>query len=453
MLDILAVPATATLVASDSNPDTAMDWAALRAEVRRRAAEVPSVDPRRQVFGINAGNGVETLLQILSVIEAGGIAAPMPVETEPTVVERAFDRLNAAGVWTAHGWQPLAGTRRYGDGFDLVMHSSGSTGIPKPLAIRLQAMHRNAWDVAHALQLNDEDVHLGTFSHCYMSGLYNSTILPLVTGARSVAAPAVTALTTGPLVDALYRHRPTILWVSPLVARLLSSLRGVPREALESVRMAISCTAPLPVVVKERFEERFAVPLLQSYGLCETLIATVENRAAPSAGSVGRPVGPPGAVTVDDQGQIVISNGAHFCGYLEEGREHLRRSPVGPYETGDTGRIDGAGNLHVTGRLSETINRDGVKFAPEIVEAIMNTMPGVQDSALLGVDDHALGVRLVALVVGAAAPVSQLHDTLRERLPIMQRPHEIRVVEELPRTASGKIDRVALRKRIVADAP
>lgn len=447
LLDLLDPPGSARLVAYDGESSVALDWRTIRSEADDRARQLYGLGSGRRVLGVSGPNGLETLLCIFSVLAAGGIPAPMPADTEPGVRARCLAALGAAGLWTGRdGWHPLGGNRQQPEGFELVMHSSGSTGIPKPLAIRLAAMRANARMVADALDLGAGDVHIGTFSHCYMSGLYNATILPLATGARCIAVAQVTPLTVAPFIRAMREHRPTVLWLSPLIARLFVTLKGVPAELFESVRFAISCTAPLPLAVREGFEARFGLPLLQSYGLCETLITTVEDPEHPCPGSVGRPVGPPGALALDDQGQIVVANGCHFAGYLDQLESRLALAPVEPYATGDLGRFDAAGNLYVVGRLSETINRDGIKFSPEVVEAVMNNLPGVRDSALIGVDDPQIGTRLIAFVVVDSPDADGITGALFNSLPKVQRPHEIRRVTVLPRTVSGKIDRTLLKR-------
>jgi acyl-coenzyme A synthetase/AMP-(fatty) acid ligase len=447
LLERLDPPSTARLVAYDGASSVELDWDALRDAASERARALGGLGAGRRVLGVSGTNGFETLLQTFSVLAAGGIPAPMPADTDPAVRARCLAALGAAGLWTDKDrWRALDGDRRQPAGFELAMHSSGSTGIPKALAIRLAAMRANAIMVAEALDLGPDDVHIGTFSHCYMSGLYNATILPIATGAKSIAVAQVTPLTVGPFVRAMREHRPTVLWLSPLVARLFVTLKGVPDDAFRRVRRAISCTAPLPLAVRQSFEARFGLPLLQSYGLCETLITTVEDPDRPGPGSVGRPVGPKGAVVLDAQGQIVIANGCHFAGYLDAAETRAELTPVEPYATGDLGRFDEAGNLYVLGRLSETINRDGIKFSPETVEAVMNDLPGVRDSALIGIDDPQVGTRLVAFVVAEAPDADRIRRALSEALPTVQRPHEIRHVAALPRTTSGKIDRTLLKR-------
>jgi acyl-coenzyme A synthetase/AMP-(fatty) acid ligase len=403
----------------------------------------------RRVVGIQGDNGGEILLRILSVMAIGGLPAPFPPDIPEEVVQQCLRRLDARLHWRqGESWQFLGGEQRHLGDFDLVLHSSGSTGEPKPLAIRLEAMRRNALDVAELLNLTANDVHLGTFSHCYMSGFYNATILPLVTGGTTIAAPQATPLSIAGILDAVQSYQPTVLWLSPLIARALVTLRGISSESLANIRFAISCTAPLPGTTKAAFEEKFSRPILQSYGLCETLINTIEDPNVQVEGSVGQIVGPENAVVCDEIGQILVANGALFAGYLGDNELLLSRSETGPHATGDLGYIDARGNLFVTGRLSEVLNLDGIKISPEAIESIINSCDGILESAVIQVADNDERPHLLALVNGDSAAISDLPIYMLTAAPPHLQPREYRAVGCIPLTENGKINRRKLRQEI-----
>jgi acyl-coenzyme A synthetase/AMP-(fatty) acid ligase len=442
-LDALRIPVTAR-VADAQSADPGLTWAEFLARAGQWAAAQPPFLPRR-AYGIQAANGVDTLAAICGVFLAGGVPALFPPGMAEDQVQACLSRVQAAALYRpAAGWLELGPGGEIPRPVDIIMHSSGSTGVPKSIGIRLEAMRENALDVGKALGLGPDDTHLGVMSQCYMSGLYNAFALPLVLGGAALSGPVVSPLNAGFLLDALVRRKPTVLWCSPLLVRLFARSKAAPVEAFASLRMVISCTAPLPAEDKDAFEARFGRPVLQSYGLCETLILTVEDPADPGPGTVGKPVGRPGDLVLDSEGQLVAANRALLAGYLEEG---LRLSLAGltSYSTGDLGRFDGQGNLHVLGRVTETINRDGVKFSPGEVEAQVLAVPGVGDCAVIGVPDSGLGVRVVAWVVARDVREETLHEHLRRVLPAVKCPHEVRFVPDLPRTANAKVDRVALR--------
>ena len=448
MLSSLAIPGSASLIDHANEPAALRSWADVRRAAAALAVELPG-DPERRVYAVQAANGISTLECILSILSAKGIPVPLPPGMAQAERDDCLDLLGATALWTEEaGWVPLGGARRYPEGFELVMHSSGSTGRVKPLAIRLDAIWQNARDVATALNLSANDRHLGTMSQCYMSGLYNSTFLPWVTGAQAISLPIITPLTSAALHRALLRHRPTVVWLSPLIARMLVRLRGFPSDCFESVRFVIACTAPLSIDIKTAFEERFDCPLLQSYGLCETLITTLESPEAPAPGTVGRPVGSNEPVRCDDQDQIVVANGALFAGYLDAEPERTHRAQLSDFETGDIGSFDDAGNLIIEGRLSEIINRNGVKFSPDCVESVIAALDPIEDCALLGYPNSTLGTRLVVCVVGREDAWAEIENAVQNCLPPVQRPHDVIFVPTIPRTPSGKIDRPALHRSL-----
>ena len=409
--------------------------------------DFPLADIKRRVVGVRGPNSAETLLRIFAVIRKGGIPAPFAPDTEDKVVRNCLDRIGACLLWDLEsGWEELDGLTTHKSGFDLIMHSSGSTGYPKPLAIRLAAMHRNSLDVARFLGLSQSDIHLGTFSHCYMSGLYNATILPLVTGATTIAAPQLNPASLANFVEIVQRYRPSVLWLSPLAVRILTSLRGIHEDLFKSLRFAISCTAPLPAGIQSAFEEKFRCPIIESYGLCETLITTIERPGASVPGSVGKAIGPKNAVTCDEDGQVLVANGAHFTGYLDGGPPKVGMVPVEPYETGDIGHFDNLGNLFITGRLSEVINLDGIKISPEKIEAVLNLFPGVAGSAVVPKVDQTGRTTMTALVACSNELLSPLAAHVAANLPSPQQPNSYKAVAALPLTANGKLDRIKLKR-------
>ena len=444
-IEILEIPDRASLV--EGAGGTESSWKELRARLPKLAGAIPFDCAERGVVGIQGENGLATLLTIMSVIEAGGIPAPFAPAISTDIRDACLKRLGARGIWTSEkGWASLDGGSSMPRGFELIMHSSGSTGLPKPIAILLSAMRDNARAVGRFADLKAADVHIGTMSHCYMSGIYNATILPLVLGAKSVSIPVIGATNIDVFIDAVRRYRPSIIWLNPLLARMVTKLSDVPGDLFRSCRRAISCTAPLSTEAKLEFKEKFDCELLQSYGLSETLITTLEDPAAPAAGTVGRPIGALGAVRLDDQGQIVIANSGLCAGYLDPKPAADSISSVEFFATGDTGAFDGYGNLIMTGRLSETIHRDGIKFSPERVEYALQCVPAVEEAAVVGYPDPKRGDAMVAFVLGHDVVPGRLYEAIAGQLKPHEIPDRIEVVSAFPRTQSGKIDRSVLKK-------
>ena len=140
-----------------------------------------------------------------------------------------------------------------------------------------------------------------------------------------------------------------------------------------------------------------------------------------------------------------------FLGYLDDLKATAAAFlPDGWFRTGDVGFVDEAGYLHLTGRLGETINRGGEKIIPDEVDAALRSHPAVGDAAVFAVPDSILGEDLVAAVVlnpGMTFVRKELHGWLLDRLPLFKVPRRIWIVEELPRTPTGKVQRGELTRR------
>ncbi len=430
----------------DHVTNTSWSWEDLYKKSKRRILSIPVKNFDNKIVGISGDNGIETLLDILSVLFNNGIPAPFPPGYKDNTYNQCMKNLKAAAWKENKKWKSTENGLKHVDGFDFVVHSSGSTGVPKPLAITLSSMARNSLDFSKMLEIDNRDIHIGGFSQCYMSGLYNQTLLPMLLGCKTIGVPTTTPKTLHILLDAIKKYRPSVLWINPLIARSLANLRSIPEDLFVSFRFAISCTAHLSNSDKELFEKRFKVPLLESYGLCETLINTVEKRGiSTKKNTAGCPIGQKNEIIIDDDGQIAVQNGSVFCGVLDP----IPLEPVKSlenYKTGDLGYFNKDGNLVITGRLSEVINRNGIKISPEYIESVINSIEGVSESSIIGFKDDIHDVRIVALIASAEKEASMLHSILREKLTIVERPHEIIVVGSLPKIANGKLDRRLLYK-------
>jgi long-chain acyl-CoA synthetase len=261
---------------------------------------------------------------------------------------------------------------------------------------------------------------------------------------------------------AVLRHGIDHLTLNPTMLRML--LDDLPAGAdLGRVRYASSGTAPLPPPLREAFEARFGVPVLQAYGQTEAFGGiAIENvrdvlagRRRP--GSVGRPL--PG-VTVrivragggeadpDEDGEICARSDSVTSGYV--GTEAPAPLDSGGWlHTGDMGHLDRDGYLHVTGRLRNVIICGGFNVVPEEVEARLHEDPAVRGAVVTGLADERLGEIPVALVE-SEDPADAVLARAATRLAGYKRPRLLFTVTALPRLATGKVDLGAAR-RLVAE--
>jgi oxalate---CoA ligase len=353
---------------------------------------------------------------------------------------------------------PHRGSRpRPGDAA-LVLLTSGTTGTPK----RVPATHR--WLVVDGrarrdlFGLNRHDRALAVAPLTLSLGtcvLFHS----LVAGAALIF-PAASDLPT--LVATIDRERPT--WMFPsagLVGMLVAFLRN--QRALRrpsSLRFVRVTAAPVSPTICEELERRLGAPVLDSYSSTEMgLIATaLPPPAAHKPGSVGKPFLDLRIVAADGrdadpgvEGEVWVRGAKLSRGYVDDPATNAAvLAPGGWFRTGDLGYLDEDQFLFLTGRLTERINRGGEKIAPAEVDAALLAHPGVQAAAAFAVPDAQLGEDIAAAVVprdGQHLSARELRAWMLARLSPHKVPRRIWFVDDLPRTALGKVQRAELSRR------
>jgi long-chain acyl-CoA synthetase len=278
--------------------------------------------------------------------------------------------------------------------------------------------------------------------------------LPLLTGCsmvliRSLHPPKA-------VVEEIVRHRATIL---PAIPQFFRTLTALPVNLPPSLRLCISGAAPLPAQVLEDFQKRFTVPLLEGYGLSEASpVVSMNPVAGPwKAGSIGVPI-PDVEVSVQDEqgrplgvgevGEICVRGGNVMRGYWNQPGESAHALRHGWLLTGDVGYHDADGYFFITDRKKDMLLVNGINVYPREIEEVLYRFPGVKEAAVVGVPDSRKGEQPVAFVAtenGALDELALLRFT-RERLADYKVPRQVVRLDALPRNATGKILKTALRE-------
>jgi acyl-CoA synthetase (AMP-forming)/AMP-acid ligase II len=337
----------------------------------------------------------------------------------------------------------------------VLMLTSGTTGPPKRVEITAQTLLRTMSGAKHyesarhdgpvlrsgVAIVNSPLVHLG--------GLFR-VVQCTLDGRSFVLLPR---FEVNAWADAVRRYHPKTASLVPTALRMVLD-SDLTRDDLASLLSVISGTAPLDPADAEAFTERFGVPVLTSYaatefggGVAGWNLADYKQFAATKRGSVGRAHAGCGLRVVDPDGAELE---ADAVGLLE-----VRPAQFGPgadwVRTTDLARIDADGFLWILGRADQTIIRGGFKVQPETVRAVLEQHPAVRGAVVFGVADQRLGEVPVAVVESRGdIDAAELLAFASERLARYEIPTEIVIVEELPRTASGKADLTAARA-LVAD--
>ena len=413
----------------------------------------------RESVGMVFENGPACLENYLAFAFADVVAVPLPPTLPDAERQRLWLSAGCRYYVDLEGVHPipdaLDGVTRWPAGIHWVMHSSGSTGVPKAIPLTFEAVRRNAGDVMDLLGYGTDLVHLGSMSQCYTNGLFNSFLLPLLTGGKCVVGPVASALKVRQYLQLVRSERPEILWVNPAVVSMLMR-QGIP-EDFTSVKALISCTAPLDADLCRAAAAAFGRPVLQSFGTTETLIVSVETpgRDARTHFSSGKIVGGRDAVVVGDDSVLRIQNGAVTPGYATCSAGEVTMTlpdggvPTQRFVSGDLAMLSATGELHIIGRTTNVINVGGVKISAEQLEEVLRADPAVVEAAVTSLKLPDGGERPVAFVQ-ARAPIDKdrLIETCVSRLGSKSRLADIHVVSALPRTGNGKVDRGALMLKL-----
>ena len=332
----------------------------------------------------------------------------------------------------------------------IVLFSAGSTGEPKAIVNRFESFFHNGSEIARGYRVTRDDVlYLPVpFFHSYgMIGLY-------------------TALPKGATIVTIVKYRPESS-LSAIESARVTVYFGVPtmylREMrvneddewdLTSLRVAKIAGAPCPEAAAEEYERRYGCRMLPSYGMTETAATlTMADYDAPlhvRAAGVGKPID--GAVVKLDPetGELLCKSTSMMDGILRaDGALESCLDDDGWFHSGDVATIDEDGNYYIVGRIKDIVIRGGVNIFPAEVENAYQEHEGIAESCLVGYPDPELGERTCLCVIekeGAAESTSALREYAKGRLEKCKIPDVVMKVDSLPRLASGKTDKAALRE-------
>jgi len=399
--------------------------------------------------------------------ELAHLVAVGGADLEPTesASVTSYDDLLAAGAWRSGDAVPVAATTE--DTPALWLYTSGTTGTPKG------AMHRhlNIRAVCEAygrdvLRITRDDVCFSVAKLFFAYGLGNSALFPLAVGASTVLEPRRPSPDV--VSERMREDAPTLFFAGPtFFAALLAA--DLPSDTFRSVRTCASAGEALPATLYRRFTERFDTEILDGLGSTEALHIFLSNSTgAVRPGTSGTPV--PGydielrdehgqPVPDDTPGALFVRGASIAAGYWQR-TDATRAVFHGEWlATGDTYTRSADGYYTCLGRSNDLLKAGGIWVSPAEVEERLLQHPAVVEAVVVGVpDSNELDkpIACVVLAAGAQADEDELIAWCREGLAAFKRPRAVLVVDDLPKTATGKIRRFALREmasRLVPPTP
>jgi long-chain acyl-CoA synthetase len=348
------------------------------------------------------------------------------------------------------------------DDVAILTYTSGTTGVPKGAMNTHANMAFNAQAYRDWMRLTPEDSVLGVAPLFHITGLVGHVALALL-----VPCPLVLAHRFHPevVMDAIREHRPTFTVGSITVFISLSGVEGVTAEDFSSLRTIYSGGAPIAPAITDQFEVRTGRYIHNIYGLTETNSpshAVPLGQKAPvdpnsGALSVGVPIYNTVVRILDEDGkelpigevgEIATSGPQVVPGYWNKPEATAESLPGGELRTGDVGFMDEQGWFYLVDRKKDMINAAGYKVWPREVEDVLYGHPAVREAAVVGVPDPYRGETVkafVSLKPGTSATPEEIVAFAKERMAAYKYPRSVEVVDELPKTTTGKILRRELR--------
>ncbi len=441
-----------------------------------------SIQPGARV-GLWLKNCPQFIPGLFGVLQADGVVTPMNNFLKPDEVNYILsdaeidvvitDRSMAEGVAKLSALRPqlkflyvedfpdqpeatgeYAPSQRTNSDLAVLIYTSGTTGRPKGAMLSHGNLLHNVDSCRVVLQTIDDDriVVLLPMFHSFM--LCVGILLPLLVGGSIVLIKSVHPAKN--IVQDIVRRNATIL---PAVPQLFRTLMhpSIPTDL--PLRLCISGGAPLPGEILREFTERFPIPLVEGYGLSEASpVVTFNPLDKQRPGSIGKPItdvevtvqSDDGKILgVNETGEICVRGGNVMLGYWNQ-REETAKVMRGDWLlTGDIGHQDADGYFFITDRKKDMLLVNGINVYPREIEEIIYKFPGVKEAAVIGVPDARKGEQALAFVSandGVTIDEKAVQQFIREKLADYKVPRRIVILSALPRNATGKILKTALRE-------
>lgn len=344
----------------------------------------------------------------------------------------------------------------------LVLHTSGTTSRPKIVPLSQGNVCASARHIRESLAFTAEDRGLNIMPLFHIHGLIAGILAPLSAGGQVSCTPGFNALKFFAWMEEV---KPTWYTGVPTMHQAILGRAGRNREVIASspLRFIRSSSASLPPQVLRELEETFGAPVIEAYGMTEAAHQMACNPLPPKKnrpGSVGLPAGPEIAVVDSDGeplpageiGEIVIRGPNVMAGYENNEKANADAfTRQGWFRTGDQGNLSEDGYLTITGRLKEIINRGGEKISPREVDEILLDHPAVLQCVTFALPHDKLGEEVAAAIVlreGQAAEEKEIRGFASERLAAFKVPAKILILDEIPRGATGKLQRIGLAEKL-----
>jgi acyl-CoA synthetase (AMP-forming)/AMP-acid ligase II len=399
----------------------------------------------------------KALITLPGTVEAAIAAAPF----EMALIEATVQKNGTLKFSLEHSGE-LSDTTRNSkppgeDEVAMILHTSGTTSRPKRVPIRHRNLIASAANIIEAYQLTARDTTLCLMPLFHIHGLVGCLLSTFASGGKLVCPNGFNALEFWKWVET---YQPTWYSAAPTMHQMILA-RASRNEAIVQAypfRFIRSSSAPLPPVIIEQMESTLKAPVLESYSMTEAAHLMTTNPLPPKTrkpGTVGIGFGVEAGI-MDEQGkllpqgslgEVVVKGKNVIDGYENNPEANATAFVKGWFRTGDQGVVDADGYLRLTGRLKELINRGGEKISPLEVDDVLLRHPAVAEALAFAVPHKSLGEEIhAAVVLKSKAGEKDLKAHCALMLADFKVPNQIHILDELPRGATGKLQRLNMAK-------
>ena len=378
------------------------------------------------------------------------------IELTPTEGEAGRFRLTAS----LSGPPPSGGYAQSED-VALVLHTSGTTSRPKIVPLTQRNICTSAQQVRETLRVSPADRCLDIMPLFHIHGLIAAVLSSLLGGGSVFCCPPFSGRA---FFDWMVEGRPSWYTAVPSMHQIILGQAEQHADSMKGMQLRFirSSSSSLPPTVMAELEAAFGAPVIESYGMTEAAHQMTSNPLPPGIrkpGTVGVPAGPEVSVMnaagdllpAGSTGEIVIRGPNVTSGYENNLEANAEAFTHGWLRTGDQGVMDTDGYLTITGRLKEIINRGGEKISPREIDEVLLTHPAIAQVVTFAMPDDVLGEEVAVAVVlqpGADADPEDIRAYAAERLARFKVPKQIKIVDEIPKGATGKIQRIGMAQRL-----
>ena len=352
------------------------------------------------------------------------------------------------------------------DDVALILHTSGTTSRPKIVPLTHRNVCASARNISATLHLTSADRELHVMPLFHIHGLIAGVLAPMAVGSEIFVTPGFNALK---FFGWMKECRPTWYTAVPTMHQAILSRASGNMDVIQSnpLRFLRSSSSSMPTQVIAELERVFKAPLIEAYGMTEAAHQMTCNPLPPAKrnpGSVGLAAGPEVAIMDNDGqlkpageiGEVVIRGENVTPGYENNPKANTEAFTNGWFRTGDQGMLSVDGYLTLTGRLKEIINRGGEKISPLEVDEVLMDHPSVMQVVTFAMPHPKLGEEVAAAVVareGHALTEQQVLEFAATRLAPFKVPKKVLILAEIPKGATGKLQRIGLAAKLGLGAP